>query len=343
MKRPVLTWTSVLCTGALEGLACAWPFAVDAAGWPAMLGLHAAAAAFSVLAGHLRNPTLSPAERDAVLLCAALVPLAGPLLAWAIPRREGERAELDAHSAFELRRLDEGVDVGFSPRTTFTGDFLHDLSRRIDARSHAEVLHDGTLQEKRAAIRRLCELGEPRHLALVRSVLANPEDELRLVAYAELRRIEAPYEERLRTARAAAHAADAPAERWTALAQALLGYARSGVLDRPFAAHHLDGAATAAARALDAGDRSAACAAAGLAALVELERVEEAHAWLAGFAPDVREERAVRTVRAELAWRERDLSGARRLAAGLAAEGEIADWMRALLPRDARRESGRAA
>jgi hypothetical protein len=174
-------------------------------------------------------------------------------------------------------------------------------------------------------------------------VLSDTEDELRLVAYAELRRIEAPYEERLAAAQLAVRAADASAERWTALARARLDYARSGVLDRPFAEHHLASAATAAARALDEGDRSAACAAAGLAALVDLDRVAQAHTWLAEFAPDVREERTLREVRAELAWRERDLATARRLAAGLAAEGELPEWMQALLPRDARRETGRAA
>ena len=57
------------------------------------------------------------------------------------------------------------------------------------------MLRDGTTDQKRNALRRLADLGQPVHFRLIRSCLLDPEHEVRLYAYSDLERAGRGYEE----------------------------------------------------------------------------------------------------------------------------------------------------
>ncbi|MEZ6020493.1 MAG: hypothetical protein R3F17_10450 [Planctomycetota bacterium] len=164
------------------------------------------------------------AERDVVALLAAGLPLLGPTFAWALPERL-RRARTDAHAAQEERRAaaeDEEIE-GLS------GHWLQDLGERVHVESYREVLRFGDLNRRSSLVRKLSGLGAPEHMHLLRECLEDPDEELRIQAFQQLRSWRSHWESRIR---AAEHAPDAhsPAGR-LAIAEAQADLAQSGVLD----------------------------------------------------------------------------------------------------------------
>lgn len=335
MNRRLLIALSAGLTVALELAATAFPF-VRLEGprlLPAVL-LHLAAVAACVLAARQRRSPerLLPAELDAVLVTALFVPLAGPVLGWVIPRRSNKESVVDAHEAFVARERIHGT--GGPSRTTFTGRFDEDLAHRTDALTYAEVLHNGSVAEKRSAIQQLCRSREPRHLARVRAALSDGDDEVRLFAYAELTRIERGFEDALAALAVRLRTDPDQAAVLVALAVKHLQYARSGVLDADFARFHAGRALERSVEAFENGADGPSCARVGLLARLDLGHAQEAAEWLERFSSAVASHPVVRLAEAELAFAARDLERARSIALELGGDAKAPRWLRALRPPD---------
>ncbi len=209
---------ALVCSGAL--------------GWSILgLALHICAASFTRRAAALRAP-LSRAELDLVTLLALGLPLVGPLTAWCVPRTAENGQTGDAHEAFEAERARQrgASGVGETRELQLSGEPERDLRARLDVESHLDVLRFGDRMLRSNLVRKLAERGGPQDLALLRRVLEDPEEELRIQAFLSLRDARTVHVRRLEELRVQA-AATGAVEAWVAVARAHLLFAESGALD----------------------------------------------------------------------------------------------------------------
>ncbi|MCA8977746.1 MAG: hypothetical protein KDC98_23680 [Planctomycetes bacterium] len=204
-----------------------------------------------------------------------------------------------------------------------------DLARELGVNSYTQVVRHGSLEEKRNLLRRLGQLGTPRHLSIVRHFLFEDEPELRLCAYAELARIGHRHEHAIGELRRVAESRDAPADLAAALmrlAEANRGYAISGVLDDEMARYWSDQAEQIAARAIAADPECHGAHRILALALADRGALDEA--WEVITSLSAASDPAVELARAEVAFRRHDrvaccLSLQRLQAAGTA----VPEWL----------------
>lgn len=294
---------------------------------------HAAAALLCLAAAKRSRGEISKVERDLVLLASVFLPLFGAPVAWTIPPRRARARKGEKGDASMFDRYADHVkpQVPESERTVFSGDYGRDLARELDIESYVEVLRNGRTDQKRNALRRLADLGAPRHLALVRRCLVDPDHEVRLYAYSELERLARVHEDRIMKRRGAASAPDADPKEVLALAEAHFEYGSSGIPDAEMAAYHFRLADRHASAARARGNADPACVWIRSLALGRLEDPDAAEKCLDELDAPSRALPRTRIVYAELAYRRRDFSRVREEACALAsANAEIPGWMKAL-------------
>ena len=313
---------SVLCAYTAEDVAMLVP----------ALGLHFAAAGISFLTGRFRRRgEMSPVERDAVLWTALFVPLFGPPLAWAIPHMKANKKVEDAHQVFEKYEEHVRPTVPDYERTLFTGDFDRDLARELDAESYYEVLRNGNTDQKRNALKSLADMGEPKHLELVRRCLEDSEQEVRLYAYSEIERLGRMHEERIEEQSKQADQEPDNPEVLCSLAETYYRYGMSGVLDAGLSAYHFRIAVRNAAEARVKGHEGLEPYLMEALSLVALGDNDAARRTLADLAPDQQNDGRVCLVRARIAYLERDFEAARIEVDTMEAAGtEPPPWLQAL-------------
>ncbi len=194
--------------------------------------LHCAGAGACAAAARLRAGR-GGVDFDAAWVTAALVPMLGPMLAWLIaPADDGTR--INAHADFEAAQ-----DARQEERKarSLSGDLDYDLSRELNAVTYREVLHRGTLDQKRNLLRSLGRRGERRHVEMMRRCLRDDDHEIRLCAHAELDRLAQGFEARIAALLPviAEDTGEADSESRLELASIQLEFARSGVLDSEMA------------------------------------------------------------------------------------------------------------
>lgn len=258
---------------------------------------------------------------ETLLLAAATAALPGVgagTAAWFCWSR-GDRHASNAHAENDPLRATQ-------PRN------VTDLQRELAVNSYTQVVRHGSLEEKRNLLRRLAQLGTPRHVSIVRQFLFEDEPELRLCAYAELARIGQRHEHRIGELRRAAEACPpgpAVAAALAAFAAANRAYAQSGVLDDEMAKYWGDQAEQIAQRAITA---DAECLAAQCTlALVLADRGALDEAWrvVAAWPEQIAAE--VEIARAEVAFRRRDRANCRTAAQRITSAGaELPEWLRSV-------------
>ncbi len=331
MKQRLALGLFLLLTVAAETAALAAVFGP----WesvPVALFLHVAAAAFTLLAAMRREPRLSEVERDLVRLCALVVPVFGPMLAWRFPHRADEDQEvINAHDLFERYQEHVRPLAPDHERTLFTGDHDKDVARELDAESYYEVLRHGSTDQKRNALARLAKLGEPKHLALIRRCLRDPEHEVRLYAYGELERLSHEHESTLQRLRQEAAAAPGSPEAASEIAAAHFAFGSSGILDEAMAAYHFEGAIRMAAEARSLGEEGPDGLLIAALSHCALGQFPQAQACLSAVPPELQNEAPVRIARAKVAFLRRDFVAARVEAEAMGAAGaSMPAWLEAL-------------
>jgi hypothetical protein len=291
---------------------------------------HAVAVVAVRFAVRRRRNDLSRVESDIVLYTAALVPVFGPVIAWALPRPPQTEEEENAHAVFEKYSEHVRPDIPDYERTLFTGDYEKDLARELDAQSYHEVLRHGSTDQKRNALRRLAELGDPHHFQLIRNCLVDPSHEVRLYAYSELERSSRPFEETIAKSSKALDKKKDPVPALLDLARAYFAYAASGIQDEKMAAFYFRSAERYAADAGAKGCTEAQPARIRALALGRLGEYEEATGVLAALPPDAQAEAETCLVRAEIAFRQRDFRTARAEAERIGDGVEKPRWLSAL-------------
>ncbi|MHC4470013.1 MAG: tetratricopeptide repeat protein [Planctomycetota bacterium] len=299
---------------ALAGVLAAVLVVTGAEGWrlPAAVLAHLAAAALAMMSARMRHgAALTPVERDLVLVTALILPGVGPALAWNMLRKPDGTDVENAHEVVEQYLDYVKPRIPEYERTLFTGDFDKDLARKLDAVSYREVLAHGNIDQKRSALTRLAELGEPHHLGLIRRCLEDPEQEIRLYAYGELERLIKGRENAVAKARRATEKEPGDPAALVGLAHAHFELATSGLLDAATAHFHLGVAAEQAkkAQALEENDLQAVL----LEALVyaNMGDLDRAATRLEELPEELRETPEVSRVMGEVAFRSRDFSRAR--------------------------------
>jgi len=302
------------------------------------LVVHLAAARLAAAAAAVRRDDLSPTERDAVLWIAALVPMFGPSLAWAMPTPPLEEDDDDqadevvnAHDMFE--RYEEHVTPHRPDyeRTLFTGDYAADLARELDAESYVEVLRNGGTDQKRNALRRLATLGEPKHFAQIRGCLLDPSHEVRLYAYSELEKASQVYEDEI--AKFTKKLAKKPRNIASLLSMAKVqhDYAASGIHDAAMAAFYFKTVLRYAQRAAKAGADGPEPAWFAARALARMDQPDAALAEIAGLPEEQQELPESCLVRAGIQFRAREFDAARNEADRIeAGGGDLPPWLAAL-------------
>ncbi|MDH3590706.1 MAG: hypothetical protein OER88_02440 [Planctomycetota bacterium] len=293
--------------------------------------LHGLAAGACWSAARRRRDDLASVECDMVVAIALLVPVFGPALAWRIPRPVGAKEEKNAHAVFEdYADHVKPMDAEFE-RTLFTGDYERDLARELDAESYHAVLRDGTIDQKRSALVRLAELGEPKHFQLVRGCLLDPSHEVRLYAYNELERSSRSYEEEIAARSKDLKENPGDADALLSLARTYFGYAASGIHDASMAAFYFQSSANYAEQARGAGHGEPDPVWVRAHALGRLAEYKSAEECLAQLTPVQQELPTTCLVRAELAYRRRDFMAVRREVVRLeGTDAELPDWLKAL-------------
>ena len=292
------------------------------------LALHVGASFLSLFAARKRRDDLSEVENDLVLFTALCVPFFGPPMAWTMPFEERPDGPVEnAHEVFE--RYAEHVKPAAPDyeRTLFTGDYARDMARELDCESYHEVLRHGSTDQKRNALVRLADLGQPQHFRLIRHCLLDPEHEVRLYAYNELDRAARTFESVIAKCSKRVDAGDRDAESLLPLAQAYFDYAASGILDTEMAAFYFRSAERFASE-LSGVLEALWLKAAALARLREFDAAKEV---LAALPPEARNHPKSCLVRADMAFRSRDFAAAREEAALIRQYGEEPpDWLAAL-------------
>ncbi len=302
------------------------------------IGLHLGAAQLSMWAARERRggPLLGP-ERDTVFVMAMFVPVVGPALAWALPHRSETREIEDAHELFE--RYLEHVEplTPTHERSLFTGNETRDLARELDVETFAQVLREGAPDQRRNAVRRLVERGGPSHMARVRRCLIDLDEEVRLFAHAELDRV-------LKTHRRSIHdalddvAECADADSHTAVAEAHLELAESGILDAAASASHHRLARQSATTALSMGGPRVDAAKVAAVAHSRLGEHGTAVEIIESLSTEEQRLADVREIRASVAFARRRYGVARALGERLVRHNDdLPNWLDAL-----RRQKGAA-
>ncbi len=293
--------------------------------------MHFVAAAFCWFAARRRRPDLASVERDVVVGTALLVPIFGPAYAWRMPHPPATEENRNAHAVFEdyadhVRPVDADYE-----RTLFTGDYERDMARELDAESYHAVLRVGSTDQKRSALQRLAELGEPKHFQLVRLCLLDPSHEVRLYAYNELERASRFYEEALAKDSAALKKSPENAEAYLSLARTYFAYAASGIHDSQMGAFYFQSAADFAEKARGAGHGEPDPVWVHAHALGRLGKYKEALAYMDVLTPGQQDLPTSCMVRAELAYRQRDFLGVRKETARLSgSDVKLPEWLKAL-------------
>ena len=294
-------------------------------------GLHLLAALCSLRAARQRREDLSQVEGDLVFWTALLVPVFGPILAWRMPFLSTPDEVENAHQVFERYAEHVKPSVPDYERTLFTGDYEKDLARELDAESYHEVLRHGATDQKRNALRRLADLGEPKHFALIRNCLLDPEHEVRLYAYSELERTGRVYEDIIAKRTPEIDRDPNNGEALLVLAQAYGKYAASGILDEGMATFYFKSADSYAARARQCGVEGAEpvwLRAFALARIHDFDGADEALDTLSESEKALTESCIAR---ADVAFRRRDFDTVRVEAERVRqAGGEMPDWLAAM-------------
>ncbi len=330
-RPPSLAIPVALATG-LEAAAAALVLGLNRLGPLALaLLLHVLASSLAVVAARRRRAATTVVERDLVWTTAFCVPIFGPPMAWALMRpAESEEAE-NAHAVFDRYADHVKPAVADYERTLFTGDYDRDLARELDAESYHEVLRHGTTGQKRNALHRLADLGEPKHLALVRQCLLDPEHEVRLYAYAEIERASRGFEEEIAKRSRQLEEREGAPEALLALAKVHLDYASSGVHDEEMATFYYRTAARFAAQVRAAPEPPPEATWVEASALARVGEHDDALAKIAALPPDAQAHPRSCLARAEVAFRRRDFAGARAEAERMRAAGEAPPaWLEAL-------------
>jgi len=301
---------------------------------PAVAGagvLHVLAAFCCSRAARQRRPDLAQVERDIVFWTALLVPVFGPPLAWRMPFLATPEKVENAHSVFERYADHVKPAVPDYERTLFTGDYEKDLARELDAESYHEVLRHGETDQKRNALRRLADLGEPRHFALIRRCLLDPEHEVRLYAYSELERSGRVYEDVIARRTPQIEREPDNADALLALATAYFEYAASGILDEGMASFYFNSAASYAERADRCGIEGCEATWLRAAALARVGSYDAADACLDALGENEKALPKSCIARADIAFRRRDFLGVRTEAEQLREAGaEVPAWLQAM-------------
>lgn len=332
MKRKLMLVLFVAFAAATEIGAVMIVMRLQTGRWLAVAaGLHVVAVIACRVAARRRRPDLSGVESDLVLTTAISVPLFGPLFAWSMPQPATAEAAENAHAVFENYSEHIKPAIPDYERTLFTGDYNKDVARELDVQSYHEVLHHGTIDQKRSAMRRLAELGETKHLRLVRQCLLDPEHEVRLYAYSELDRASRGYEEQIaQRAREIAQSPDSE-EALLAIARTYFEYAASGIHDEHMAAWYFRSAERYADKARRRGGDDPEPIWIQARSLGRLNEYEKAKAVLAELTEAQLNEPGSCITRAELAYRRRDFLSARAEAARLReCDEELSPWLAAL-------------
>ncbi len=179
------------------------------------VGLHV----FAALACAWVHGQRSRAERDLVFLMALGLPGLGPLCAWALPGPLRTEEPQDAHAAFEETLQTQASPVETGQLTGFDAQHIQ---------SYSEVLHHGDLAQRSGLVRKLALLGRPEHMRLLRRFLEDPDEELRIQAFLQLRSQREEYEARIRSFDQVLSQGGAGAQQ---LALAHRDYAQSGLLE----------------------------------------------------------------------------------------------------------------
>jgi len=335
-KRPPSVVIPVALATGLEAAAAALVLGLNRLAPLALaLVLHAFASCLATVAARRRRAALTPVERDLVLTTAFCVPIFGPPMAWAMLRPEESEEPENAHAVFDRYADHVKPAVADYERTLFTGDYERDLARELDAESYHEVLRHGTTGQKRNALRRLADLAEPKHLALVRQCLLDPEHEVRLYAYAEIERASRVFEEEIaRRSRQLEEAAGAP-DALLALATVHLAYAASGIHDEEMATFYYRTAARFAAQVRLAPAPPPDATWVEARALARTGDHDEALARIAALPAEAQAHPQSCLARAEIAFQRRDYAAARGEAERIRAAGEEPPAWLAALGRDA--------
>lgn len=324
---------TVAVAAAAEGVA----LALGVGGGPAAcvlgLGLHGWAASWALRAAELRAP-LSRAERDLVLVLALGLPVLGVLAGWIVPRPLGARVDADAHEAFEDARAGLGRHGALRARELgFSGRWADDVRARLDVESHLDVLRFGDRTLRGNLVQKLAQRGAARDLELLRRVLEDPDEELRIQAFLYLREARSARLEQVTLARERA-AASGRAEDWLAAAREHFKFAESGALDPALVHFELQRALEAVRRVRTLAERSDALAL-ELQLLGRLGAKDEAERALASLRDGARTETSelaskpdVLVAWAEVAFRASDLRAVREAAQRLTAQGEaLPSWL----------------
>ncbi len=205
----LLAWTA-------EGLAL-WLFLGNF--HPVLLIVAAGLHVFAALACVQVNDQRSRAERDLVFLMALGLPGLGPLCAWALPGAPRKEDPQDAHAAFEETLQSQALPIEASQPTGLDAQHIQ---------SYSEVLHHGDLAQRSGLVRKLAQLGKPEHMRLLRRFLGDPDEELRIQAFLQLRSQREKHETRIRSFEQVPSQGDVDVHR---LAQAHRDYAQSGLLE----------------------------------------------------------------------------------------------------------------
>ncbi|MEE8104336.1 MAG: hypothetical protein V3T86_02245, partial [Planctomycetota bacterium] len=298
----------------------------------ASLSLHCLASYLALAAAKSRRAgTLSEVEQDVVLFGSLFVPLFGPVIGWTIPRVVADDDIEDAHQVFE--RYEEHVrpQVPDWERSLFTGDFDRDLARELDAESYYEVLRLGNTDQKRNALARLAELGQPKHLELVRRCLEDPVQEVTLYAYSELERLGKSYEEKIETLTLASEKNPTDAAVLYELADAYYAYAFSGVLDGGLSAYHFRICMASVKGARENGDTRVETYVLEALSLVGLGETPAARELLDSLPENLASDTRVRLVRARIAFEDREFDEARAEANAIVESGDdLPAWLQAI-------------
>ena len=332
--KALAKWFLALITIALC-IAGAWLTIFDGRVWAlgGALTLHAASVFASFFAARLRRGgRLTDPEADCVVYASMMIPFVGPATAFLLPRPEKEATVENAQQAMERYSSHVKPTIPDYERSLFTGDFHRDLARKVDLESYREVLRYGKTDQKRSALFRLAELGQPHHLALIRSCLEDDDQEVRLYAYGELERIVRGHEDAIAKGRRLVKADPADPAAHMNLAAAHFRLAESGVLDRATSGFHMRGAAKCAAKAREFEPDDIAAAILQARAYANYGDFEQAESHLDNLPLELRSRPEIGLVRAELAFAARDFARAR-VEAGhlLLEEVELPGWLEALL------------
>ncbi len=282
-----------------------------------------------------RGEPLALAERDAMLFTALLLPFMGPPLAIGLVRKSRSEGVENSHQVMERYKDHVKPRIPEYERSLFTGEFDRDLARKLDLESYRDVLRHGGTDQKRSALFRLAELGQPHHLALIRNCLEDDDQEVRLYAYGELDRLVRGHEDRVARGRAGAREAPGDAIAHLELAGAHFDLASSGVLDQATARFHLRAAARSAKDTRKIDPKSIEGATLEALSHAKIDEFEQAYECLRSLPEEIRTMTVIHLTTAEIAFVERDFPQAREEAEHLALLGvELPGWLEALRDTD---------